>query len=457
MTSATDFDLVVIGAGPGGFDAALAAAAKGLSVALVERESLGGTCLNRGCIPTKLFLTATNPVAELEAQTRMRVASGEISVDLAALQDRKNKLLKATRGAMDKRLQAAGVELAPGAGRLAGANEIEVASEAGTSRLGFKYLVLATGSRPGAFPGLEPDGDAVLDSDGLLELAEVPESLAVIGGGAIGLEMAEFFHRLGTKITIVEALDRLAPWEDPDVSKVVEGAAKRRKWALELGARVAELGTRDGRAGLVLEGGKEIEAQKALVAVGRFPNTDGLGLAEHGVEVDAKGFIITDEHLRATENVFAVGDVNGRAMLAHTASHQGEYVASYLAAENTEPYESGPVPWLIWGAMESVRVGPTAEQLKEEGFEPEVSNAALAANPVVQAGAETRGLVKVVWKEGRVAGVSAAGRAVTHLSTQAVIMVSQAWTREDVVRYVFAHPTLDESLKEALLAERKAS
>jgi dihydrolipoamide dehydrogenase len=455
MTSVPDFDVVVIGGGPGGFDAALAAASKGQKVALVEKGELGGTCLNRGCIPTKLFLGATKPAAELAAQARMRIAGGEVNIDLPALQKRKDKLLAATRKAMNARLQAAGIELVPGAGRLSGENEVAVQGEAGESRLGFKRLVLATGSRPAAFPGLSPDGDAVLDSDGLLALGEVPESLVVVGGGAIGLEMAEFFHRMGVKITVVEALDRLAPYEDREVSSVFESAAKRRKWKLELGVRVDSLSTVDGQARLVLEGGKEITAAKALIAVGRNPNTGSLGLEEHGVELDAKGFIITDECLRARENVYAVGDVNGRAMLAHAASHQGEYSASHLSADNTEAYDSGPVPWCVWGGVESIRVGPTAEELKNEGVKAEASSVLLASNPIIQAAAETQGLVKVLWREGRVAGVSAAGHGVTHLSTQAVIMVSQGWTREDVPRYMFAHPTLDESLKAALIETPK--
>lgn len=455
MTSVLEFDVVVIGAGPGGFDAALAAAAKGKKVALVEKGDLGGTCLNRGCIPTKLFLGATKPAAELAAQSRMRIADGEVNIDLQALQKRKDKLLAATRKAMGVRLQAAGIELVPGAGRLSGENEVTVEGEAGESSLGFKHLVLATGSKPAAFPGLSPDGDAVLDSDGLLALGGVPDSLVVIGGGAIGLEMAEFFHRLGAKITIVEALDRLAPYEDRDVSGVFESAAKRRKWKLELGVRVDSLSTVDGEARLVLEGGKEIAAAKALIAVGRNPNTASLGLEDQGVELDAKGFIITDEFLRARGNIYAVGDVNGRAMLAHAASHQGEYVASHLAADNMEPYDSGPVPWCIWGGVESIRVGPTAEELKNEDVKVEASSVMLAANPIIQAAAETQGLVKVLWRDGRVAGVSAAGHGVTHFSTQAVIMVSQGWTREDVPRYMFAHPTLDESLKAALLETPK--
>lgn len=453
MTSASDFELVVLGGGPGGFDAALAAAGKGLSTALVERGRLGGTCLNRGCIPTKLFLGATRPIADLAAQKRMRVAEGEVTVNLPALQKRKEKLLSSTRQAMLKRLEAAGVTLFQGLGRLADGNRLNVETESGPLSLGFEKLIIATGSRPSALPGLEPDGEAVLDSDGLLDLQEAPGSLVIIGGGAIGLEMAEFFHRLGSQVTIIEALDRLAPWEDPEISEVFASMAKRRKWTLKLGIRVKSLKTIDGRARIVLTDGEELFADKALVAVGRSPNTANLGLEDHGVTLDKHGFVIVDEHLCATENIYAIGDANGQAMLAHTASHQAEHMASYLAAKSTGPYESGPVPWLIWGGVESVRVGPLADELKAQCLDVRVSRATLAGNPTAQAAAESQGLVKIAWLDSHVAGISVAGHAATHLATQAVIMVAQGWTRKDAAKHIFAHPTLDESLKEALLAE----
>jgi dihydrolipoamide dehydrogenase len=232
--------------------------------------------------------------------------------------------------------------------------------------------------------------------------------------------------------------------------------AKRRKWRLKLGVRVGEMTTREEQAHLSLENGEIVTAEKALVAVGRSPNTADIGLEEHGVALDERGFVKVDEHLRAAPGVYAIGDVNGQAMLAHTASHQAEYLADYLATKNLNPYHSGPVPWLIWGGIESVRVGPTASELAAEGHDVRLSRATLAGNPAAQAAAETMGLVKIAWTSGKVAGISVAGHAATHLATQAVIMVAQAWTREDVNRYIFAHPTLDESLKQALLAEQQA-
>ncbi|MDP3428561.1 MAG: FAD-dependent oxidoreductase, partial [Humidesulfovibrio sp.] len=205
---ATTYDLVILGGGPGGFDAAVEAAGSGLKTALVEAGELGGTCLNRGCIPTKLWLGATEPVEALAAQAKMRLASGSVAIDFAALQTRKDKYLAATRKAMGQRLAQLGVDLVAGLGRVVEADSLEAATAEGPRTLGYRNLIVATGSRPGSFPGLAPDGLRVLDSTGLLSLTEMPKSLLVVGGGFIGLEMAQAAHRMGAKITLVDALPR---------------------------------------------------------------------------------------------------------------------------------------------------------------------------------------------------------------------------------------------------------
>lgn len=448
--------LAVLGGGPGGLDCALEAARLGLDTVLVERGELGGTCLNRGCIPTKLFLGATDCVHELAAQARLKVASGRADVDLAALQKRKEQILSGTRKATEKRLADAGVTLVRGAGRLASATELAVETPDGPVRIAFGDLVLATGSRPTAFPGMEPDGVRVLNSDHLLDLAEVPGSLIIVGGGVIGLELGRFLSRLGTAITVVEALERVAPFEDPEVSKAVAQAAKREKWKILTGRRVASLSTDGDRALLAMEDGETLSADLALVATGRGPNTAGLGLEDAGLALRRGGFVEVDGHLRAAPHIRCVGDANGVAMLAHTASHQGVYAARGVAGATDAAYESGPVPWCIYGAPESMRVGEMADELKARGLAPEVSTAQMAANAIAQSHASAQGFVKVVWLEGRVAGVTAVGHAAAHLVTQATIAVRQAWTAEDAESFIWAHPTLDEALHAALAAPRQA-
>ena len=450
MTNSISCDLAVLGGGPGGFDAALEAASLGLSVVLVEARDLGGTCLNRGCIPTKLFLGATDCAASLEAQSRQRLASGELAFDLPAMQARKDKLLAGNRKAMAMRLEAAGVTLVRGRGVLAGPTELTVNGEHGASTIGFKRLVLATGSAP-VHPGvMRPDDIAVLDSDAVLEMTEAPGSLLIVGGGAIGLEMGRILNRLGTAITVVEALDRLSPGDDPEVGKLLAQSAKRQGWTLRLGARVASLATVDGKARLELEDGEILSADKALVAVGRAAVSDGLGLESAGVERDKRGFVVVDHSLMASDTVYAVGDVNGRIMLAHAASHQGVFAARHAAGKATGPYEPPAAPWCVYGQPETMRVGALASELSGDVA---VTRAQLAANAIAQASGSPHGLVKVVWQDGRVRGIVAAGHGVSHLVTLAAVAVAQAWTRDDAEQVMWAHPTLDESLAQALAAE----
>ena len=460
----TTYDLVILGGGPGGFDAAVEAAGSGLKTALVEAAELGGTCLNRGCIPTKLWLGATDAVDELAAQAKMRVASGSVDIDFAALQTRKDKYLAATRKAMQQRLAQLGVDLAVGLGRVVAAGSLEVATADGPKTLGYRSLIVATGSRPGSFPGLQPDGDRVLDSTGLLSLAEMPKSLIVVGGGFIGLEMAQAAHRMGAKITLVDALPRLAGMEDPEVSKTLESVFKRQGWDLRLGVKVASVKTRGGKAVLVLDsadgGGEELRADCALIAVGRKPNSADLGLEALGATLNGAGYIQTDAQLQAAPNVSAVGDVNGRMLLAHAASHQAHYVVERLLGRTTKPYDSGPVPSILYGSPEVFRAGVMAHALdgnaKALGSSVLVSRAQLIANPIAQAHAATAGFVKCVWREGKVAGITAVGAGVSRLACFATLIIKQGWTREDASGFMFPHPTLDESLKAALLADKEA-
>lgn len=448
-------DLLVLGGGPAGYEAALEGAALGLSCTLVERDLLGGTCLNRGCIPTKLLLGATAAVEELAAQAKVRVAAGSISTDMAALCTRKDRLLEATRKAMRQKLESLGVTVLSGAGRVLRPGLVRVDGPEGAQEVPYATLILATGSRPASFPGLAPDGAAVLDSDGFLGLTAMPASLLVVGAGFIGLEMAQAAHRFGCSITLLDALDRVAVQEDPEVSAALLSQCKRWKWDVRLGVKVASLKTVDGRAALTLDSGETLSADKALIAVGRRPNSADLGLEALGVELPRSGFVPVDEHLRAAENVHAVGDLNGRLLLAHAAAHQARYAVRHAAGKQPGPYAPGPVPSILYGCPEALRVGRTARELQDQGLPVQVSSAPLAANPMAQAHAQTQGFVKVCWSHGKVAGVTACGYDVSRLATTAAVMVAQGWTRDQALELIFPHPTLDETLLAALAAEPK--
>ncbi|MBG3878986.1 NAD(P)/FAD-dependent oxidoreductase, partial [Desulfovibrio oxamicus] len=300
MTPSTRYDMIILGGGPGGSRAAFDAAARGLSVALVDRDGLGGTCLNRGCIPTKLLLGATAAQPLLEAQKKLKGAEGHITFDLPALQQRKDRYVKGTRQALEKRMKAAGIAVYAGEGRMVAAPQtgadgelaVIAAQADGTTqetRLGWGTLIVATGSTPASFPGLAADGAAVLDSTALLDVTEAPESLIVVGGGAIGLEMADFFSRLGSRITIVEGMGRLAPTEDAEVGDTLRKVYAREGWAIHTGRKVASLATVDGHAVLRFEDGEELTASKALLAVGRRPASVGIGLEALGATLRGPG------------------------------------------------------------------------------------------------------------------------------------------------------------------------
>lgn len=448
-----DFEIAVIGGGPAGVAAAKRAVAANKSVCLVEKADLGGTCLNWGCIPTKFLLGGTAPVEEFEAQARMKAVHGEVRADLAALQARKDRLVAATRKAVAKELEKLGVTLLYGAARFSGPQTFEIEGPDDGRSVGFGRCILATGSVTTVVPSMRPDGECVLDSDLLLGLTEVPESLIIVGGGVIGLEMGQIFERLGTKITVVEALDRLIPWEDAEVSEEMARICKRRKWTLKLGARVKSLRTSENQAELVLESGETLHAAKALVCIGRRPATDGLCAEKAGIVLNPRGFTQVDESLRASAAVYAVGDVNGRAMLAHAAEHQALFAVDHALGKITASYADEALPSCIYGSPETLRVGRMAHELEAAGLPARVSRFALAANPIAQAHASTQGFVKVVWSNGRIAGVTAIGHHVTSLATAAVLLVRHAYTREDVEGIIFPHPSLDEALKEACLAD----
>jgi dihydrolipoamide dehydrogenase len=446
------FDIIVIGAGPGGYAAALLASQRGKTVALVEKENLGGTCLNWGCIPTKLYLGATAHLEGLQAQSRLRLCSGTVQMDMTALKKRKAAFVSATHKAMGCCLEKHGVTLIHGQARLAAAGAVTIDDR----ELTFGKLVIATGSSPNWFPGMEPDHSRILDSTDLLDLEEAPESLAVIGAGAIGLEMADFWHRLGTQIHVIEAAPRIAPAEDEEIAQTLHGMLKRKKWNIVTGKRVAGL-VNEGDAVLVrLEDGAEIRAAMALVAVGRRPNTAGLCLDKAGVALSGPGWISTDEFLRAAQDIYAVGDVNGRTLLAHAAEHQGRHAVLHALGETDAPYAPGPVPSCIYGSIEVMRAGSTAAELQAVGRPVAVSRANLGANLISQAHGQAQGLVKAVWSNGVLQGISAVGHGASHLVTLAEIMVRDGWTAETVHGHIFAHPTLDEALRDALVAPQEA-
>lgn len=446
-------DLLVLGAGPGGTRAAFEGAARGLNTVLVEPCFWGGTCLNSGCIPTKFLIGGTAALDLFAAQKKYKIAEGDIRFSLSAIQDRKDKYIKASREALRKRLEEAGVTLLHGRAAFCGPKAVNVSGVEGDNCVNFSTCVVATGSTPAFFPGIKPDGASILGSASLLNVKEAPESLIIVGGGAIGLEMGDIFHRFGTKITLVEALPRLAANEDEEVMATLQKYHQRSGWSIHTGRRVALLATEAGRSVLRFEDGEVISAEKSLVAVGRSPASANMRCELPKIALEKRGFICTDEYLRAGENIYAIGDVNGRMLLAHAADHQARYAVAHAAGETVAPYNGSVMPSCIYGHMEVMRAGPPARELKAKGHQVYISRSDLVANPISQSYGATQGFVKVAWVDDKISSVTAVGHGVSHLITLATVAVTQQWQKKDARSMIFAHPTLDEALESAIFSE----
>lgn len=449
-------DVCIIGGGPAGTRAARLLAAEGKSVVLVESAELGGTCLNRGCIPTKMLLGAVTTRAGVQALSKLRVLSGEVSLEFTAMHTRMQRFVNGTRQALGKQLSAAGITVLEGRATCLESGLVRV--EKGDSHQDIRAtdIIIATGSRPAAFPGLAADHLAVLDSTDLLASSDIPDSLLIVGGGVIGLELADVYSALGSRITIVEAAPHILPSEDDDIAAEMARACKKKGQAVICGIRAASLESRDGQAVLMLEDGQVFTATRALMAVGRSPNTAGLNCENLGCSLDRRGAIVVDGYLQAAPHVYAVGDVNGRVQLAHAAEHQALYVSRLLLGQAHAPYDDGPVPACVYGSTEVMRVGLTARAAAARGKgRVTVSVAPLSANAIAQAHGDISGFAKAVRCDGKLVGMAAVGHNVSHLVTAAELLVLHDARHGYSQDFMYAHPTLDECLATALDAPQR--
>lgn len=454
-TNNTTFDLIIIGGGPAGARAAFRAAGAGMKTALVEAGFLGGACLNVGCIPTKYLLGGTAALPLLAAQKKYKVASGELEFSLPALQARKDRYIKGLRQTLEKQLLEAGVSLFSGKGAFSGPQSLIVKGRDGETPLHFRKCIVATGSASAAFPGLAPDGASIFSSASLLAASTTPKSLLIVGGGAIGLEMGEIFHRLGTKITMIDAAPRILPGEDPEISEAVHAYHQREGWTIYTDRRIESLTTVNGQSELSFTGGETLHAERTLLAVGRSSTATALKPENAGIRLNARGWIVTDASLRASEHVYAAGDVNGRVLLAHAADHQARYAVKHAAGETSGEYAPPPMPSCIYGSMEVMRVGPTAHELRADTKELSVSKAPLAANAIAQSYGQPQGFVRILWKGDAIAAVSAAGHGVSHMVSAAALLTGKVMQKNESLPLIFAHPTLDEVLESAIVSTRE--
>ena len=446
--SGNEYDVVILGAGSGGYACALRAAQLGLRVALVEKGKVGGTCLHVGCIPTKALLHAAEVAESARDAAAFGVNATLDGIDMAGVNAYKDGVVSRLFKGLTGLISSRGITVVEGEGRLVSPTTVEVDGTAYTGR----SVVLASGSYAKSLPGLEVDGERVITSDHALTLDRVPASAIVLGGGVIGCEFASVWRSFGAEVTIVEALPRLVPAEDEACSKALERAFRKRKIASHTGTPFESVKTNDSGVQVTVEGGTVLESEVLLVAVGRGPTTDGLGYEDVGIAME-RGFVTTDERCRTSvDGVYAVGDIVPGLQLAHRGFQQGVFVAEELAGLAPAPIDERGIPRVTYSDPEVASVGLDEAQAREEYGEVETLTYDLGGNGKSQI-LRTQGFVKLVRRtDGPVVGVHMVGARVGELIGEAQLIYNWEGHPEDVAPLVHAHPTQNEALGEAHLA-----
>ncbi|HWS37810.1 MAG TPA: dihydrolipoyl dehydrogenase [Actinoplanes sp.] len=445
------FDIVILGAGSGGYAAALRAAQFDLKVALIDKAELGGTCLHRGCIPTKALLHAAEIADQTRESEQFGVKADLVGIDMAGVNAYKDgvvgRLFKGLTGLLGHNKN---ITIVQGAGKLVSTDTVEVDGKRYTGR----NIILGTGSYSRSLPGLEVDGTRVLTSEHALKLDRVPQSAIVLGGGVIGVEFASVWKSFGADVTIIEALPRLVAAEDEEISKQVERAFRKRKINFKVGKPFEKVETTENGVKVTIQGGETLEAEVLLVAVGRGPTTANLGFEEQGITLD-RGFVIVNERLHTgVGNIYAVGDIVPGLQLAHRGFQQGIFVAEEIAGKNPAVIDEAGIPRVTYSDPEVASVGITEAKAKEKYGADKVStyNYNLGGNGKSQI-LKTAGFIKLVRVEdGPVVGVHMVGARVGELVGEAQLITNWEAFPEEVAQLVHAHPTQNEALGEAFLA-----
>ena len=460
------FDVVVIGAGPGGYVAAIRAAQLGKKTALIEKYigkegklALGGTCLNVGCIPSKALLDSSYKFHEAHESFKIHgISTGDVKMDVPTMVGRKDQIVKNLTGGVAALMKANGVTVFEGHGKLLAGKQVEVSKADGAVEvLAAENVILASGSKPVEIPPAPVDQKIIVDSTGALDFQSVPGKLGVIGAGVIGLELGSVWARLGSQVTVLEAMDKFLAAADEQVAKEAQKILTKQGLDIRLGARVTGTEIKGEQVVVTFSdasGEQQLTFDKLIVAVGRRPVTTDLLAADCGVTMDERGFIFVDDFCATSvPGVYAIGDVVRGAMLAHKASEEGVMVAERIAGHKTQ-MNYDLIPSVIYTHPEIAWVGKTEQALKAEGVEVNVGVAPFAASGRAMAANETAGFVKVIAdaKTDRVLGVHVIGPSAAELVQQGAIAMEFGTSAEDLGMMVFSHPTLSESLHEAALA-----
>lgn len=455
-----NFDLVVIGAGPGGYVAAIRAAQLGMKTACVEmRKTLGGTCLNVGCIPSKALLTSSEKYAEARNHFAQHgIKFDNISVDLPAMMAHKDRVVKDNAAGIDYLFKKHKIARFTGRGRIDAPGSVTVSGENDEQKLTARYILIATGSESAPLSGMIVDERHIVSSTGALMLESVPKSMVVIGGGVIGLELGSVWQRLGSQVTIVEYLDRILPGMDGEISKQAQRILEKQGLQFRLGTKVVSTVSGEKYAALKLETAagsqEEMKADIVLVAVGRYPYTEGLGLRQAGVELDERRRIKTDAHFQTSvPGIYAVGDVIAGPMLAHKAEDEGIACVEMIAGQRPH-INRDAIPSVVYTWPEIASVGKTEEELAQAGVQYKTGKFPFSANGRARAMGDSEGFVKILAdaRTDKVLGVHIIGPEAGTIIAEAAMAIEFGAGAEDIARTCHAHPTLNEAVKEAALA-----
>ncbi|MCA8948971.1 MAG: dihydrolipoyl dehydrogenase [Planctomycetes bacterium] len=449
------YDVVVIGAGPAGYVCAIRCAQLGLKTAVVERENLGGVCLNVGCIPSKALIAAAKLVDKIKHADLMGIRAKVEGLDVDKLVAWKAGIVEKLTSGVGGLLKNHKIATFMGDAQVTARNKVVVKSKKGEETLETRNIVIATGSTPIAVPGFDFDGDKVWSSTDALAPKKLPKRMIVIGGGYIGLELGLVYHKLGTEITVLEFMDRVLPGMEADLSKEMGRSLKKKKIDVNLKTKAKSYAK--SKNGLVVTAevdGKEqkFETDVILSCVGRTPNGKGIGLEAIGVEVDQRGFVAVDHRRQtAVEGIWAIGDVAGQPMLAHKGSHEGLVAAAAIAGEKGAAYDPACIPAVIFTDPEIASVGLSADEAKAAGFEPIEGKFPFGASGRAMSLNETEGWVKVIADKqtDKVLGVHMIGPEVTELVAEAALAIEMGATIGDLTATIHAHPTLPEAIMEA--------
>lgn len=453
------FDVTVIGSGPGGYVAAIRVAQLGFKTALIEKyNTLGGTCLNVGCIPSKSLLDSSEHYHNAHKNFKEHgISLDNLSIDLAKMIERKNAVVEQTTKGIDFLMDKNKIQVFKGIGSFKDKNHILIQSESETQEIETQNTIIATGSKPASLPFIKIDKERIITSTEALSLKEIPKHLIVIGGGVIGIELGSVYQRIGSKVSVIEYADRLVPTMDGDVSKELRKILKKLGMELNLSCKVSKVERIGEEIKVAFENKKgeteEIIGDYVLVAVGRKPYTEGLGLDKVGVEVDERGRIVTNENLETNiEGIYAIGDVVKGAMLAHKAEEEGVYVAEHLAKQKPH-IDYNLIPGVVYTWPEVAGVGKTEEQLKEEKVAYKIGKFNVRALGRARASGDIDGFVKVLAdvKTDEVLGVHIVSARAADMIAEAVVAMEFRASAEDLARTCHAHPTYMEALKEAAL------